>query len=257
MMMEPSDSQECKDFTKAAFALSEKFDIPVIIRVTTRICHAKSIVELGEKEDFQPIKYERNFPKFAMLPANAVRRHAVVEPNLLKIEEYANDCPFNVVEKASDNRIGIITSGVSYQHAKEVFGDTASYLKIGLSYPLPRKLIKEFASSVEKLYVIEENDPYLETMVKSLGFTNAVGKEKITCQGELNAEIIREALTDAGPADTYHDFIGLELIVYDADAGLILEFSDYLRIDIFPPVVDIQGIAFTGTVRRRISASGK
>ncbi|MCI1722106.1 MAG: indolepyruvate ferredoxin oxidoreductase subunit alpha [Lachnospiraceae bacterium] len=203
MMMEPSDSQECKDFTKDAFALSEKFDIPVIIRMTTRICHAKSIVSLGEREDFRPIPYERNFPKFAMLPANAVKRHAVVEPNLLKIEEWSNDCPYNVTERAADSKIGIITSGVSYQHAKEVFGDTASYLKIGVSYPLPRKLITEFASSVETLYVIEENDPYLETMVKSLGFTKAVGKEKITCQGELNAEIIREALTDAGPADVY------------------------------------------------------
>ena len=204
MMMEPSDSQECKDFTKAAFALSERFDIPVILRLTTRICHAKSIVTLGEKVDFTPIKYQRNFPKFAMLPANAVKRHAVVEPNLLRIEEYSNDCPYNVVERAADNKIGIITSGVSYQHAKEVFGDTVSYLKIGLSYPLPRKLMKEFASSVETLYVIEENDPYLETAVKALGFPQAVGKDKITCQGELNAEILREALTDAGPADTYH-----------------------------------------------------
>ena len=204
LMLEPSDSQECKDFTKAAFALSEKFDIPVLIRVTTRICHAKSIVNLGEREEFAPIRYERNFPKFAMLPANAVKRHAVVEPNLLKIEEYAGDCEFNVTERAAGNKIGIITSGVSYQHAREVFGDTASYLKLGLTYPLPRKLIRDFASSVETLYVIEENDPYLETFVKSLGFPNAIGKEKITCQGELNAEIIREALTDAGPAETYH-----------------------------------------------------
>ena len=203
LMLEPSDSQECMDFTKAAFELSEKFDTPVLLRMTTRICHAKSLVEIGERADYEPIKYERNFQKFAMLPANAIRRHPVVEEKLKAAAEYAEDCALNKVERASDNKIGIITSGVSYQHAKEVFGDTANYLKLGMTYPLPNKLIKEFASSVETLYVIEENDPYLEDAVKALGFPNAIGKEKIPACGELNAEIIRQALTDAPKTETY------------------------------------------------------
>ncbi len=205
-MLEPSDSQECKDFTIAAFELSERFDVPVLIRMTTRVCHAKSIVELGERNEVGVKKYERNTGKYAMLPAVARKRHIIREQLLAEMEEYSNDCPFNRVEKKEGNTIGIITSGVSYEHAKEVFGDDADFLKLGLTYPLPHKLIKEFAQNYETLYVIEENDPYLEKEVKALGFTNAVGKDKLPICDELNAQIVREALCDAPKPDLYEGF---------------------------------------------------
>ncbi len=192
-MLEPSDSQETKDFTKLAFELSEKYDTPVMIRMTTRICHSKSLVELTERENV-PIKpYEKNPSKNVMLPANARVRHVFREKMLLEMEEYGNSCPINRVEK-NGAKIGVITSGICYQHSKEVFGDTADYLKLGLTYPLPKKLIADFAKNYDTLYIIEENDPYLENAVRSLGFANCIGKEKITIQGELNANIIRTAL---------------------------------------------------------------
>ena len=152
-MMEPSDSQECKDFVKASYELSEKFDIPMMVRMTTRVCHAKGLVELEDRQEFETVKYVRNPQKYAMLPANARRRHVIREDLLKQMEEYSNDCPFNRVEK-NGSKVGIITSGISYQHAKEVFGDTADYLKIGLSYPLPRKFMAEFGKNYETLYVI-------------------------------------------------------------------------------------------------------
>ena len=201
-MMEPSDSQECKDFTKAAFEISEKFDVPMLIRMTTRVCHAKSVVELGERDEVGVKKYERNTGKYAMLPAVARKRHIAREELLAKMEEYSNDCPFNKVEN-NGSKIGIITSGVSYEHAKEVFDDKADFLKLGLTYPLPYKLIKDFASKYETLYVIEENDPYLEKEVKALGFTNAIGKDKLPICNELNAQIVREALTDEKTPEGY------------------------------------------------------
>lgn len=201
-MMEPSDSAECKDYTIAAFELSERFDIPVLLRMTTRVCHSKSLVELGERADVPVKKYVRDTGKYAMLPATARKRHLIREQLLLEMEEYANDCPYNRTEWAADRKIGIITSGISYQHAKEVFGDSASYLKLGLTYPLPRKLIREFASQVETLYVIEENDPYLENTVRALGFA-CIGKDKVPICGELDAQILRKALLGAADPATY------------------------------------------------------
>ena len=203
-MVEPSDSQECRDYAMAAFRLSEQFDIPVMIRMTTRVCHSKSMVACGERQEVPVRPYERKTEKFALLPAVARARHPQREASLARMEEYANDCPLNRVEGNPDAAIGIITSGISYQHAREVFGDDACYLKLGLTYPLPRKLIAGFAARFKTLYVIEENDPYLETAVKALGFGHVVGKDKIPICGELNAEIIRQALTDAPAPETYH-----------------------------------------------------
>lgn len=191
-MMEPSDSQECLDYTKAAFELSERFDIPVMLRMTTRVCHSKGMVQTGERVSVPVVPYERKVDKFAMLPAVARVRHRKREELLIAMEEYSNDCVFNRIE--GNGKVGVISSGISYQHAREAFGEDASYLKLGLTYPLPRKLIAEFASRFETLYVIEENDPYLENAVRALGFTNCIGKERIPICGELNAEIIREAL---------------------------------------------------------------
>ena len=193
-LLEPSDSQECKDFTKLGFELSERFDVPMLLRMTTRICHSKGLVELQEREDVPVKKYYRDIKKFALLPSTARIRHIAREELLIEMEAYANDCPVNYAEYNPDANAGVITSGISYQYAREIFGDSVSYLKLGLTYPLPRKLITEFAQKFETLYVIEENDPYLENAIRALGFTNVIGKERIPICGELNTQIIREAL---------------------------------------------------------------
>lgn len=198
-MLEPSDSAECKEYAKAAFELSEKFDTLVMLRMTTRVCHSKSAVELGSRADIPVKQYIRDPQKNAMLPAHALPRHAYREEMLKKLEEYSNACPFNRAE-SNGSGIGIITSGIAYQHAKEVFGSNADYLKLGLTFPLPRRLISQFAAAHETLYVIEENEPYLENAVHALGFTGAIGKAKLPVCGELNARIIRDAfLPDTAP----------------------------------------------------------
>ncbi|MDR1731824.1 MAG: indolepyruvate ferredoxin oxidoreductase subunit alpha [Synergistaceae bacterium] len=193
MMLEPSDSQECRDFTIAAFELSERFDTPVLLRVTTRVCHSKSIVELGERREIGAKKYERKTDKYAMLPTTARARHKAREELLKKVLEYSNDCPFNRAEIIPGTTVGVVTSGISFQYSREVFGDSASYLKLGLTYPLPDKLMADFARRFDTLYVVEENDPYLEHELQRIGFS-PVGKEKIPILGELNTQIVREAL---------------------------------------------------------------
>jgi len=200
-MVEPTDSQECKDFMKEAFEISEKFDTLVLFRSTTRISHSKTIVELGEKSDAAVKPYVKNVKKYVMIPGHAKVKHYEVEERLEALREYSNSCSLNKIEMG-DTKIGIITSGISYQYAKEVFGDKASYLKIGMCYPLPDKLIKEFAAKVEKLYIIEENEPYLENAVKVMGI-DCTGKELIPVCGELNPEIIRKALLGEGFEEVY------------------------------------------------------
>ncbi len=191
-MLEPADSQECLDFTREAFALSERFDRPILLRLTTRTCHSKGLTVVGERPAEPPIyPYERNVQKNCMLPAFARTRHAILEDILKEMAAYGNDCPFNRVEWASDRKIGVITSGVSYLHARETFGDSVSYLKLGLTYPLPQKLMADFAKEVDEIYVIEEGDPYLETALKAMGFS-CVGKDKVPILGELNAGILRQ-----------------------------------------------------------------
>ena len=202
-MLEPSDSQECKDFMIKAFELSEEYDSPVLFRMTTRVCHSKSVVELGERADVPVKKYEKRPEKFSMLPVNARKRHIVKEELLLKLEEYSNSCELNRIELAEGSDIGIITSGISYQYVKEVFGDTVNILKLGLSYPQPRKLMKEFCEKYNTLYVVEEGEPFIENTVRALGFTSVIGKEKLTIQGEFNTKIVRDALTEAEDAEIY------------------------------------------------------
>ena len=143
-MLEPSDSQECLDFVKAAYELSERFDTPVMIRMTTRVCHSKSLVRTGTRKDVNVIKYERNPSKFALLPATALARHPVREQLLSEMEEYGNDCPFNRVEETEDSSVGVITSGISYQHAREAFGENAAFLKLGNC----------FVNFFEKLFIV-------------------------------------------------------------------------------------------------------
>lgn len=200
-MVEPSDSQECKDFIKYAFEISEKFDTVVLFRITTRIAHGKSIVELNERCEVGVKEYKKDIKKYIMIPAHSKVKHYEVEERLLRLQEYSNNCPLNRIEWG-DKKIGIITSGISYQYAKEVFGENASYLKIGMSYPLPDKMIRKFAKAVDKVYIIEENDPYLETYVKSLGIV-CIGKEFIPICGELNPDIIRRALLPVKEKNIY------------------------------------------------------
>ncbi len=190
-MLEPSDSQEAYTFAKNAFELSEKFDTPVLLRMCTRIAHSQSIVETGEKQPAVLKDYEKNPAKYIMMPGNAIKRHPFVEDRTLSLQEFAENCEYNTVEMNSDE-IGIITSGCSYQYVKEVMGNSASVLKIGMSYPLPVKLIKDFASKVKALYVIEELDPFIENHVKSLGI-DVIGKEKFSILGEFSQSTIAKA----------------------------------------------------------------
>ena len=199
LMLEPADSQECLEYTKAAFELSERFDCPVLLRMTTRVCHSKGLVKVGQRMPEAPIRpYERDVKKYAMLPAFARLRHAAIEEKLKLAEEFAAHSAFNRIEWNADKKIGVITSGVAYQHAREAFGDSVSYLKLGLTYPLPSKLISTFARAVDKLYIVEEGDPYLETAVRALGF-DCLGKELVPILGELDAGLLRRVFLPDNP----------------------------------------------------------
>lgn len=200
-MIEPSDSQECLDYVKYAFKLSEEYDIPVLFRVTTRVCHSKSLVNVGLRQDIGVKEYKKDVKKYCMIPGFAKMRHPILEQKLKKLQENSNQSPLNQIIWG-DKKVGIITSGITYQHAREVMGDNASYLKIGFSFPLPEKLIREFAQGVEKLYVIEENEPYIETFVKSLGI-KCIGKDAFPICGELNPEIIQSVIAPEKSQKTY------------------------------------------------------
>ncbi len=191
-MLEPSDSAEAYAFAKKAYELSEQFDTPVIIKMCTRVAHSQSIVDSGERVEPAPIPYVKNIAKYVMMPGNAIRRHPVVEERTRKLTAYAEDCAFNRVEMG-DTKIGIITSSTSYQYAKEVFGNKASILKLGMINPLPEKLILDFASKVEKLVIVEELDPIIENHCKQLGL-QVTGKDVLPIEGEFSQNLIAEKL---------------------------------------------------------------
>lgn len=196
-MLEPADSQECLEFTKMAFDISERFDTPVFLRTTTRISHSKSVVNTGEPVNGLPTpKLERNAAKYVMLPSNARVRHAFVEKRLLELTEFAETLDINRVEMR-DESIGVITSGISYQYVREALPH-ASVLKLGMVYPLPLRSIREFAGKVKTLYVIEELDPFIEEQVKAQGIM-AVGKEILPICGELTPGRVQEAFKLARP----------------------------------------------------------
>lgn len=190
-MLEPSDSQECKDFVKKAFEISENFDSPVIVRLSTRIAHSQSVVELGEKEDYKLKDYNKNFGKYVMMPAMARLRHVEVEKRMAALREFSNESPLNRIEWGNRD-IGVITSGIAYQYAREAFGDV-SFLKIGMVYPLPEKLIEEFAAGVKELYVVEELEPFFENQIKKMGI-KVKGKEYLSVMGELSSSIIKDKM---------------------------------------------------------------
>lgn len=190
-MLEPSDSSECKEFAKLGFEISENFDTPCLLRICTRIAHAQSVVEQEERVVPEVKPYEKNPAKYIMMPGNAIRRHPFVEERMAKLTEYAETSPINRVEMG-DTKIGIITSGANYQYVKEVFGDKASVLKLGMVHPLPVQKIKDFAAAVEKLYVVEELDGIIETHCKNIG-VDCIGKELFTPLGEYSQKSIAAA----------------------------------------------------------------
>lgn len=191
-VLEPSTSQEAKDFVKVAMELSEAYDRPFILRTTTRLAHSQGLVELYEREEIEDKPYERDFTKYVMMPGCAKGRHVVIEGKNKELAEAANTFAINKVEM-NDTKIGIITSGIPYLYVKEALPE-ASVLKLGMVNPLPKKLIAEFAAKVEKLYIIEELDPVIEEQVKAMGI-ECTGKEILTVQGEYSANMILEAIT--------------------------------------------------------------
>ena len=202
-MLEPADSAEALAFSRDAFALSEQFDTPVLLRMCTRVAHSQSVVELGERVSVETKPYVKNGAKYIMMPGNAKKRHPVVEERTKALAAYAENCPYNRVEMGG-TKIGIITSGTCYQYVKEVFGDSVSVLKIGMPYPLPEKLFRDFAAKVEKLYVIEELDGIIEAHCQSLGI-DVVGKELFSPIGEYSQGSIRAAFGLEEPKSTALD----------------------------------------------------
>lgn len=191
-MLEPSDSQECKDYAKLAYEISEKFDTPVILRLTTRVSHSQSAVTTADRIPHTIPEYKKNIAKNVMVPANAIKKHVVVEQRTLDLIDYAETSGINTVEMNNDE-IGVITSGICYQYAKEALGDKASYLKLGMVNPLPVKLIKDFAAKVKTLYVIEELDDVIETHCRKNGI-DVKGKELFTLQGEYFQSKVRQVV---------------------------------------------------------------
>jgi indolepyruvate ferredoxin oxidoreductase alpha subunit len=196
-MVEPSDSQECLDFMKAAFDLSEQFNIPVLYRTTTRVSHSKSLVATGERTEQEFPEYKRDIRHRVCIPAFAYMNHPEVEERLRKLEEYGNTCPLNRVEM-NGTKVGVVTASIAYQHAKEAFPEDTSFLKLGLTFPLPIKLIKEFASKVDKLYVIEELEPFMEDQMKAAGI-QCEGKNLIGNMYELNPQLVAERVFGKKP----------------------------------------------------------
>lgn len=190
-VLEPSDSEEAKEFVKFAFDMSEKYDTPVIVRTTTRLSHSQGMVNLSDRTEVEDKPYVRNPAKNVMMPGYAKARHIVVEARTKQMIEEGSNFPINRVE-INDKKIGVITSGIPYQYVKEALPEV-SVLKLGIVNPLPRKLIEEFATSVDNLYIVEELDPVIEEQVKSWGI-KAVGKEILTVQGEYSANLLRKAM---------------------------------------------------------------
>ncbi|HZK18283.1 MAG TPA: indolepyruvate ferredoxin oxidoreductase subunit alpha [Clostridia bacterium] len=202
-ILEPSDSMEAKDMVGQALELSEMFDIPVMLRITTRVAHSQGFVDLGERQDHQLKKYEKNASKYVMLPGFGRMRRYSLEERLENFLARAEKSPLNRIE-LGNREIGVITSGVSYQYVREVLPE-ASILKLGITYPFPGNLVKEFASQVKRIIVVEELEPYLEKQVKLLGI-DVEGKKYFPAIGELDPGLLRKGFEKAGiingPGDT-------------------------------------------------------
>lgn len=191
-LFEPSTSQEAKDMIKEAFEVSEKYDTPVLYRVTTRLCHSKGLVECYDREEVEIKEYVKNAKKMVTVPANAQIRRGVVEERMEILKKFSNETDLNYYE-INDTKIGVIASGMCCNFAKEVFGKNASYMKLGFTNPLPYEKIKEFAEKVDKIYVIEENDPFIEEQIKAYGI-DCIGKDVIPPYGEMTPDVLRKAI---------------------------------------------------------------
>lgn len=199
-MLEPSGSMEAREYMKAAFELSEQFDTPVLVRSSTRISHSRGLVEIGERKEIPLKEYKKDVRKYVMMPGMARARHIVVEQRMKDLAEFADTYGLNKIEM-NGTKVGVITSGITYTYVKEVLPD-ASVLKLGMVHPLPKKLIAEFAKKVEKLYVIEELEPFIEDQVRVMGIP-CEGKELFTLQGEYSVNMLREKLL--GETAEYND----------------------------------------------------
>ena len=195
-VLEPSNAQECKDFMKFAYEMSEKYDTPVLMRSNTRISHSRGIVTQEERQEQEVKPYKKNIQKYVAMPAMAKKLHIAQEKRLNQIQEDSRDYAINKME-IRDKKIGIITSGICYQYVKEALPE-ASVLKMGIINPIPKGLIEEFASQVEEVYVIEEGNPFFEEQIRAMGIP-AKGKEMFTIQGEYSANMIRKAFTGEEP----------------------------------------------------------
>ena len=192
MMLEPSDSAECLAYTKLAYDLSEKFDTPVILRLSTRVSHSRSLSEIAERVDNGLKEYVKDPQKYVMMPAMAKGRHVVVEERFKAETAWAETAPINTVEYHNTS-IGVIAAGISYQYAKEALGERVSYLKLGCVYPLPVELIKDFASKCDRVYVIEQLDDFIETHCRKIG-VDVIGKEAFTLCGEYSQAMIAKVI---------------------------------------------------------------
>ena len=191
-LFEPATSQEAKDMLKEAFEVSEKYDTPVLYRVTTRLCHSKGIVDCTNRVEVGIKDYVKNPQKNLTVPAHARVLRIAVEDRLKKLADYSNNTELNHYE-INDTKIGIVASGMCHTYAKEVFGEDASYMKLGFTNPMPMEKIKEFASKVDKIYVIEENDPFIEDQMKAAGI-DCIGKDVLPVYGEMTPDTIRESI---------------------------------------------------------------
>lgn len=198
-MLEPSNSAECKEFVKKAYEISEEYDTAVLYRLATRIAHSQSSVEEEARQEIPLKEYQKDIAKYVMMPGNAKRRHPIVEEHIQKLVEMAEKTELNRIEYGG-KKIGIITSGTCYHYVKEAFGDSVSVLKLGMIYPLPVKLIQDFAAQVETLYVVEELDPFIEEHCRNIG-VNVIGKELFPICYEFSTKLIREKITGEKPAE--------------------------------------------------------
>ena len=193
-MLEPSDSTECRDFVKLAYDISEEFDTPVIVRMSTRVAHSQSIVETFDRQELELKEYTKNPQKYVMMPAFARGRHVFVEERTAKLTEYAEASPLNRVEISDKAEFGVITNGAAYQYVKEALGEKASVLKLGMVNPMPVQLIRDFAAKYDRIVVVEELDGIIESHCRNIGVTNVEGKEIFGCIGEINQSAIAEKL---------------------------------------------------------------
>lgn len=193
-MLEPSDSTECRDFVKLAYEISEDFDTPVIVRMSTRVAHSQSIVETFDRQELELKEYTKNPQKYVMMPAYARGRHVFVEERTAKLTEYAETSPLNRVEISEKAEFGVITNGAAYQYVKEALGEKASVLKLGMVNPMPVQLIRDFAAKYDRIIVVEELDGIIESHCRNIGVTNVEGKKIFGCIGEINQSAIAEKL---------------------------------------------------------------